>query len=87
MTATAELLSDTWTMLAMRALTEKPRRFCELERWLDGISTRTLALKLAKLKKLGLLVKSEDGVYRATKKGKGLRAVERAMIAYAKRYL
>ena len=87
LTQTAELLSDTWTMLIMRALTEGPKRFCDLERWLDGISTRTLTLKLEKLKKEGMLVKSQEGVYAATEKGKGIRIIEAAMIKYSKLYL
>ncbi len=87
LTQAAELLSDTWTILIMRALTESPKRFVELERWLEGISTRTLTLKLEKLKKEGMLIKSPNGAYVATKKGKGLRIIESAMIRYSKLYL
>jgi DNA-binding HxlR family transcriptional regulator len=87
MTATAELLSDTWTMLIMRALTESPKRFTELAAWLESISTRTLTNKLNILLERGLVRKSADGVYHATKKGLGLKSVERAMIKYAEKYL
>lgn len=86
-TETAELLSDTWTMLIMRALTEGPKRFSELEAWLGDISTRTLTLKLAKLKKQGLVTKTRAGFYSPTRKGNGLKIIERAMIAYGKKYL
>ena len=86
-TRVAELLSDTWTMLIMRALTEGPKRFSELEKWLDGISSRTLTLKLETLKKRGLISKSSDGVYQATEKGAGLRIIEKAMIEYGRKYL
>ncbi len=86
-TAVATLLSDTWTMLIMRSLTEGPKRFCEIETWLDGISTRTLTLKLKKLQKEGLVIKGHDGYYTATKKGAGLKIIENAMIQYSKRYL
>jgi DNA-binding HxlR family transcriptional regulator len=86
-TKVAELLSDTWTMLIMRALTEGPKRFSELEEWLGDISSRTLTLKLKKLKTQGLLAKSADGLYSPTKKGMGLKIIERAMVAYGKRYL
>ncbi len=71
----------------MRALTEGPKRFVELERWLEGISTRTLTLKLEKLKKEGMLAKSKDGLYSATEKGKGIRMIEQAMIRYSKKFL
>ncbi len=86
-TGVAELLSDTWTMLIMRALTEGPKRFSELEEWLEGISTRTLTLKLARLTKLKLVTKTKQGVYTATEKGKGLKIIERAMIKYSALYL
>lgn len=87
MTATAELLSDTWTMLIMRALTESPKRFTELEEWLESISTRTLTNKLHILVERGLVKKAKNGTYHATKKGLGLKSVERAMIAYAEKFL
>jgi DNA-binding HxlR family transcriptional regulator len=86
-TKTAELLSDTWTILIMRALTESPKRFVELERWLDGISSRTLTLKLQKLSREGMLEKSKDGVYTATDKGKGIRIIEAAMVRYSEKFL
>lgn len=83
----AELLSDTWTMLIMRALTEGPKRFCELEAWLENISTRTLTLKLKKLTEKGLIEKTAAGAYRVTPKGAGLKIIERAMVKYSERYL
>lgn len=86
-TKVAELLSDTWTMLIMRALTEGPKRFCELEKWLGTISTRTLTLKLTKLQANGLVEKLPTGQYAATKKGSGLKIIERAMLKYSQHYL
>ncbi|MBP9669234.1 MAG: helix-turn-helix transcriptional regulator [Candidatus Pacebacteria bacterium] len=86
-TKVAELLSDTWTMLIMRALTEGPKRFSELEVWLGDISSRTLTLKLTKLQEQGLVEKTEEGTYRATKKGKGLKMIEKAMVKYSEEYL
>ncbi len=86
-TKVATLLSDTWTMLIMRALTEGPKRFCELEEWLGKISTRTLTLKLRRLASEGLITKRADGYYIPTKKGTGLKIIERAMIAYSHKYL
>jgi DNA-binding HxlR family transcriptional regulator len=84
---TATLLSDTWTMLIIRDLLEGPRRFCDLERSLEGISTRTLTLKLKKLESEKLVRKLASGSYAATPRGKGLRAVELAMRRYGERYL
>lgn len=84
---TATLLSDTWTMLIIRDLLEGPRRFCELERSLEGISTRTLTLKLRKLEEDRLVKKLKNGSYSATPRGKGLRMVESAMRRYGEKYL
>jgi DNA-binding HxlR family transcriptional regulator len=86
-TKVAQLLSDTWTMLVMHHLIDGSKRFCELERALDGISTRTLTLKLKKLMSDGMIKKTEDGVYAATEKGKGLKLIESAMKRYQERYL
>ncbi|NCN12057.1 helix-turn-helix transcriptional regulator [Candidatus Kaiserbacteria bacterium] len=85
--AVAELLSDTWTMLIMRALTEGPKRFCELEAWLGNISTRTLTLKLQTLTEKGLIEKRTDNYYTPTKKGSGLKIIEKAMLKYSDQYL
>ncbi|MBU6323302.1 MAG: helix-turn-helix transcriptional regulator [Patescibacteria group bacterium] len=86
-TKVAQLLSDTWTMLVAEELLEGKKRFCELERALPDISTRTLTLKLRKLEQEGLARKREDGFYEATKKGRGLRIIERAMRRYGETYL
>lgn len=81
------LLSDSWTMLIMRALIEGPKRFCELEKWLGDISSRTLTLKLKRLTAIGLVAHRSDGYYVVTRKGSGLKIIERAMLKYQKLYL
>jgi DNA-binding HxlR family transcriptional regulator len=86
-TKVASLLSDTWTMLIMHFLIEGPKRFCELEKLLDGISTRTLTLKLNKLVEDKMIVKIKDGSYSATNKGKGLKLIEDSMRKYEKKYM
>lgn len=75
---TAGLLSDTWTMLILRDLLRGDRRFCELERSLEGISTRTLTSKLKRLEEERILTKS-DLHYRLTSQGKKLKKVIDAM--------
>jgi DNA-binding HxlR family transcriptional regulator len=84
---TATLLSDTWTTLIVHELLSGQKRFCEIERSLGGISTRTLVLKLRKLETERMIEKTSEGIYRATEKAKGLRAVERAMRRYGEKYL
>jgi DNA-binding HxlR family transcriptional regulator len=86
-TKTAQMLSDTWTMLILHALLDRPMHFCELERELPGISTRTLTLKLKKLEGERLVGKRAGGEYRATRKGEGLKGVERAMRRYGEKFL
>jgi DNA-binding HxlR family transcriptional regulator len=54
----ALLLSDTWTMLIMHALQTGPKGFCEMERELAGISTRTLTSKLKKLEEEKMVKKN-----------------------------
>lgn len=86
-TKTAALLSDIWTMLVVHSLLEEGKGFCDLERDLEGISTRTLTLKLKKLEEEKIVHKSKEGCYELTKKGKGLKVVERAMRSYGEKYL
>ena len=46
---TAEIVCGKWTLLIIRDLAEGRSRFCELERSLQGISPRTLSLRLRAL--------------------------------------
>ena len=78
------MLSDTWTMLIMHNLIKaKTLRFCELERELEGISTRTLTLKLKTLEDEGLVMKIDEG-YQMTKLGLKLKLVIKAMEQFGK---
>jgi DNA-binding HxlR family transcriptional regulator len=52
---TAEIISGKWTLLLIRDLAEGSRRFCELERSLEGISPRTLSLRLRALEDHGIV--------------------------------
>ncbi len=86
-TKVVQLLSDSWTMLILYQLNHGAKRFCELERALFGISTRTLTIKLKKLLDDGLIANDENGDYSTTKQGKGLKLIENAMRRYEKEYL
>ena len=81
-TRVIDLLSDKWTMHVLYALRNGPSRFCELERDLRGISSRTLTLKLKELTEKKLITKTADGLYKRTKRGAGLDIIERAMKEY-----
>ncbi len=86
-TKTVELLSDAWTMRIVHTLLDGAHRFCELERALPGISTRTLTVKLRELETAAVLIKKTNGTYEITEKGAGLRAVAAAMRRYGEQYL
>ncbi|MCM2339422.1 MAG: helix-turn-helix transcriptional regulator [Burkholderiales bacterium] len=79
----ASLLSDTWTMLIIRDLLKKEMRFSDLERSLEGISTRTLIKKIKCLESEGI-VEKEDMHYVITKRGKKLKKIIDAMSEYGK---
>src|SRR4051795_12340292 len=53
--ACAEILGGKWTILLVRDLADGRSRFCELERSLDGISPRTLSLRLRGLEEQGIV--------------------------------
>ena len=52
---TAEIVCGKWTLLLIRDLSEGHSRFCELERSLQGISPRTLSLRLRALEEEGIV--------------------------------
>ena len=79
----ATLLSDPWTMLIIRDLLKKEMRFSELQRSLDGISSRTLTNKIKDLENEELILK-KDVYYLLTKKGIKLKRVLDAMSTYGK---
>lgn len=62
-------------------------RFCELQHALDGISTRTLTVKLKKLEELKLITKNTDSAYTTTTKGAGLGQVILSMKKYGEKFL
>lgn len=89
----ADLLGDSCSLLIVRDLLVKERRFGELQESLAGISTRTLANKLRFLEKKGLIIRNEFSEktphveYKLTKKGAALQDVLNAMRKYGKKYL
>lgn len=86
----ADLLGDSCSLLILRDLLEKPRRFGELEESLSGISSRTLTNKLKFLTEEKLIEHTEhDGhaQYSLTNKGNALHKILDAMREYGKKYL
>ncbi len=83
-TLVADLLSDRWTMLIVsNLLNNREMRFCEMERALSGISTRTLTLKLKHLEDHLIIEKGENG-YLLTKIGMKLNPLIAEMRSFGK---
>ena len=88
----ADIIGDSCSLLIVRDLLEKPRRYGELQDSLAGISSRTLSKKLKQLEKERLIrSRSRRGhahpEYALTQRGIALQEVVDAMRAYGKRYL
>ncbi|MBA2637784.1 MAG: helix-turn-helix transcriptional regulator [Solirubrobacterales bacterium] len=83
---TAEVVCGKWTLLLVRDLAEGRSRFCELERSLQGISPRTLSLRLRALEDEGI-VERQGLDYALTEKGSALLPIIDGMRAYGARWL
>ncbi|HEX6585592.1 MAG TPA: helix-turn-helix domain-containing protein [Solirubrobacterales bacterium] len=90
---TAEVISGKWTLLIIRDLADSSLRFCELERSLDGISPRTLSLRLRALEEQGIVERQTFPevpprvTYALTDKGRALVPLIEDMRAYGRRWL
>jgi DNA-binding HxlR family transcriptional regulator len=91
--ACAEIISGKWTLLVIRDLAAGNRRFCELERSLDGISPRTLSLRLRALEECGVVARHTYPEvpprvdYALTEKGRALSPLNDDMRDYGARWL
>jgi DNA-binding HxlR family transcriptional regulator len=90
---TAEVVCGKWTLLVIRDLAEGNRRFCELERSLEGISPRTLSLRLRALEEEGIVERHTYPEvpprveYALTDKGEALAPLIDDMRTYGTRWL
>lgn len=91
--ACAEILSGKWTILLIRDLAEGRSRFCELERSLEGISPRTLSLRLRALEEQGIVERRTFPEvpprveYSLTDKGRALAPIIEDMRTYGREWL
>jgi DNA-binding HxlR family transcriptional regulator len=89
----AEIISGKWTLLVIRDLADGSRRFCQLERSLDGISPRTLSLRLRALEDEGIVERRTYPEvpprveYALTEKGRALVPLIEDMRVYGRRWL
>jgi DNA-binding HxlR family transcriptional regulator len=90
---TAEIICGKWTLLLVRDLAEGRTRFCELERSLQGISPRTLSLRLRALEEEGIVERHTYPEvpprveYSLTDKGRALLPIIDGMRSYGSRWL
>jgi DNA-binding HxlR family transcriptional regulator len=91
--ATAEIISGKWTLLVIRDLADSSRRYCELERSLEGISPRTLSLRLKSLEECGIVERRTYPEvpprveYALTPKGRALVPLIELMRTYGREWL
>ena len=87
------MISGKWTLLVIRDLAAGSSRFCELERSLEGISPRTLSLRLRALEEEGIIERHTFAEvpprveYALTEKGEALVPLIEDMRRYGKRWL
>src|ERR671931_1370900 len=90
---TAEIISGKWTLLVIRDLADGSRRFCELERSLEGISPRTLSLRLRALENHGIVERRPYPEvpprveYALTEKGRALLPILDGMRRFGREWL
>src|ERR1700735_5668340 len=90
---TAEIVCGKWTLLVIRDLADGRSRFCELERSLQGISPRTLSLRLRALEEEGIVARQTYPEvpprveYALTEKGRALVPLIEDMRQYGMRWL
>jgi DNA-binding HxlR family transcriptional regulator len=90
---TAEIVCGKWTLLVIRDLAEGRSRFCELERSLQGISPRTLSLRLRALEEEGIVERQTFPEvpprveYALTDKGRALVPLIESMRTYGREWL
>jgi DNA-binding HxlR family transcriptional regulator len=90
---TADVVCGKWTLLVIRDLAEGASRFCELERSLEGISPRTLSLRLRALEEEGIVARNTFPEvpprveYALTEKGEALVPLIDDMRRYGTRWL
>ncbi len=90
---TAEIVCGKWTLLVIRDLADGRSRFCELERSLQGISPRTLSLRLRALEEEGIVRRQTFPEvpprveYALTTKGRALVPLIEDMRSYGREWL
>ncbi len=84
-TKALDVLDGRWTFLIIRDLIEGTKRFGELRKSLEGVSPKTLTVRLKELEKNGIIERTAYATipptveYSLTEKGKSLKPIIKAM--------
>lgn len=82
---TLSIIGDTWSVVVVTALGERPRRHGELLERIGGISKKMLTQTLRKLERNGL-IQRDGATYRLTDLGSTLRGVVGELAAWAEEH-
>jgi DNA-binding HxlR family transcriptional regulator len=88
---TLKVIGSKWTMLLLHNLFDGKKRFGELERSLEGISPKTLSIRLQELEKEGIISKKVFAEvplhveYKLTAKGNSLSEILKKMAEWGKK--
>ena len=82
---TLGLVGDTWSVVVIMALGERPRRYSELLERIGGISKKMLTQTLRKLERNGL-VERDARIYALTDLGASLLGVVAALAGWAEEH-
>jgi DNA-binding HxlR family transcriptional regulator len=91
--AAIQVLQEKWVLHIVRTLLEGPRGFNDLSRSVGGINPATLAVRLERLERMGLVSKTVHSympprtTYALTDAGVALHAVIDSIGAWGRRYL
>ena len=89
---TLDIVGDRWTLLVLRDIFRRKRKFSELLESLEGISPNLLADRLKKMEAQGMLERRfysdhpPRAEYRLTDKGKAFGDVIQAMFEWGEKY-
>jgi DNA-binding HxlR family transcriptional regulator len=82
---TLALVGDTWSVVVIMALGERPRRYSELLERIGGISKKMLTQTLRRLERNGLVERATPG-YALTDLGASLLGVVTALAGWAEQH-
>jgi len=88
-----KLIGDPWVLLIIKALMEGPKRFNQISKELDGITNRSLSLKLKHLAAQGVLERQVDPstnppqvIYYLTPLGKGVEPILKSIEEFGDKF-